>query len=340
MMTSVTTPRPTDPGLLPAGTDFERLYEIAKVIQLCDRRVQAEVKSGRLKAATYPVSGLEGVCASLGVALRRDDYLVSTYRNLGDVVAKGLSLRSVIAEVAGRATGVAKGKGGAMHIADSSAGLMTTTGIVGSGLPIAAGLGLSSLLSGDGKVTAVTFGDGSTSIGAFHEAMNLAAVWKLPVLFLCQNNLWAEHTPIELHTLVTDIAAKAAAYGMPSATVDGFDALQTLATLTQAVDKIRAGEGPFFVQAKTYRLSGHTSTADYSYMPAEALEKARAGEAVGRLRRELLDAGIISEARLAEIDHEAAGAVDDAFDFAYASPYPDAGEAFTDVFGNHTIKEG
>jgi TPP-dependent pyruvate/acetoin dehydrogenase alpha subunit len=339
-MTSLTTVEAANLGQVPRDTDFERLYEIAKTIQLCDRRVQADVKSATLKAATYPVTGLEGVCASLGMALRPEDYLVSTYRNLGDVIAKDLSLRSVIAEVAGRSTGVAKGKGGAMHIADASKGLMTTTGIVGSGLPIATGLGLSSLLAGDGRVTAVTFGDGATSIGAFHEAMNLAAVWKLPVLFVCQNNGWAEHTPIEEHTLVTDMAAKASAYGMASATVDGFDVFATLATFADAVGHIRAGKGPFFVEAKTYRMSGHTSTADYSYMPAEALAKAREGEAVGRLRRELSEGGLVESSQLDAIDQKAAAIVADAFEFAYASPYPEASEAFTDVFGDYSNKKG
>jgi pyruvate dehydrogenase E1 component alpha subunit len=323
---------------LPPEADLERLYSVAKKIQVCDQKIQKEVKSGTLKAATYPVAGLEGVCAGLALALNPDDYLVSTYRNLGDVIAKGVPLRPVIAEIAGRATGVAKGKGGAMHIADSAYGLMTTTGIVGSGLPIAAGLALSSLLAGDGKITAVTFGDGATSIGAFHEAMNLAAVWKLPILFVCQNNQWAEHTPTGDHMVVTEIATKAKGYGMQSATTDGFNPLATLEVLRGAADSIRSGGGPFFVEAVSYRLSGHTSTADYSYMPKEHLDAARKAEPVGRLRELLETSAVLSGERLEEIDSQAFADVEDAFAFAYASDYPDPREAYTDVFSTKMME--
>ncbi|MGC0237767.1 thiamine pyrophosphate-dependent dehydrogenase E1 component subunit alpha [Arthrobacter sp. SD76] len=311
---------------------------MAKTIQVCDQKIQKDVKAGTLKAATYPVAGLEAVCAGLALALNPDDYLVSTYRNLGDVIAKGVPLSPVIAEIAGRATGVAKGKGGAMHIADSAYGLMTTTGIVGSGLPIAAGLALSSLLAGDGKITAVTFGDGATSIGAFHEAMNLAAVWKLPILFVCQNNQWAEHTPTGDHMVITEIASKAKGYGMESATTDGFDPVATLEVLRRATESIRNGGGPFFVEAVTYRLSGHTSTADYSYMPKENLDAARGAEPVGKLRELLESSAVLSKERLEEIDGQALADVEDAFAFAYASDYPDPREAFTDVFSTKTME--
>jgi pyruvate dehydrogenase E1 component alpha subunit len=294
------------------------------------------VKSGALKAATYPVEGLAGVCAGLALALTKDDYLVSTYRNLGDVIAKGVPLRRVIAEIAGRVTGVAKGKGGAMHIADSSYGLMTTTGIVGSGLPIATGLALSSVLSGDGRITAVTFGDGATSIGAFHEAMNLAAVWNLPILFLCQNNQWAEHTPTGDHMVVTEIAAKAKNYGMRYDTTDGFDAVATAEVLIRAAESIRDGGGPIFVEAVTYRLSGHTSTADYSYMPKDRLNAARSAEPVARLREHLEEMTAVGTERLEKIDQQALAEIEDAFAFAYASDYPDPHEAFTDVFSTTT----
>ncbi|MEV0688221.1 thiamine pyrophosphate-dependent dehydrogenase E1 component subunit alpha [Nocardia sp. NPDC050378] len=323
---------------LPAEADLERFYTVAKTIQTCGSRIQKDVKSGTLKAATYPVAGLEAVCASLGLALRPEDYLVSTYRNLGDVIAKGVPLRPVIAEIAGRATGVAKGKGGAMHIADSAYGLMTTTGIVGSGLPIATGLALSSLLAGDGRITAVTFGDGATSIGAFHEAMNLAAVWNLPILFMCQNNQWAEHTPTTLHMVDTQIAGKVRSYGMQSATVDGFDPLATLEVVLEAAESVRNGDGPYFVEAVSYRLGGHTSTADYAYMPKEDLDAARKAEPVGRLRELLEGSAALSSQRLEEIDSAALAEVEDAFTFAYASDYPDQREAYTDVFSTETME--
>lgn len=309
---------------------LELVYATARTIATCDARIRAEVKQGNLQAATYPVAGLEGVCAALGAALAPTDYLVSTYRNLGDVVAKGVPLRSVIAEIAGRVTGVAKGKGGAMHIADSSHGLMTTTGIVGSGLPIAVGLALASSLDRDGRVTAVTFGDGATSIGSFHEAVTLASVWKLPVLFLCQNNGWAEHTPIEEYATSTDIAARVSAYSIQTHRVDGFDTVATLGVLRQAVADVRAGRGPVFVEAITYRLAGHTSTTDFSYMPKDRLAEEQSREPVARLRRLLEDSGSPEE-RLNEIDNDAAALVEDAFSFAYSSDFPPEADAYTDV---------
>lgn len=316
---------------------LESVYATARTIATCDARIRAEVTKGNLQAATYPVAGLEGVCAALGAALAPSDYLVSTYRNLGDVVAKGVPLRSVIAEIAGRVSGVAKGKGGSMHLADSSHGLMTTTGIVGSGLPIAVGLALASSLDKDGRVTAVTFGDGATSIGAFHEAVTLASVWKLPVLFLCQNNGWAEHTPIEEYATSTDIAARVSSYSIQTHRVDGFDAIATLAVLQQAVANIRAGRGPVFVEAITYRLAGHTSTTDFSYMPKDRLAEERRREPVTRLRRVLQESDVLTTERLDEIDAAAAATVDDAFSFAYSSEYPTQNDAYTDVFADSQI---
>ncbi|CAN5344262.1 thiamine pyrophosphate-dependent dehydrogenase E1 component subunit alpha [soil metagenome] len=317
--------------------DLERLFELALTIQLCDDRMQKEVKSGNIKAATYPVRGLEGVCAALGTALTRQDYMVSTYRNLGDVIAKGIPLGSVIAEICGRVTGVARGKGGAMHMADTSVGFMTTTGIVGSGLPIATGLALASKLAGDDRVTVVTFGDGATSIGAFHEAMNLATLWKLPLVFVCQNNGWGEHTPIEEYMINTDISAKARSYGLVAERVDGFDAAVTLGAVRRAIDAARSGQGPRFIEAMTYRLSGHTSTTDFSYMDKQVLESFKENDAIVRLRSALESAGA-GEA-VESISATATATVAEAFAFAFASEYPDPHDAYTDVFATTAREE-
>lgn len=217
-----------------------------------------------------------------------------------------------------------------MHIADTGVGFMTTTGIVGSGLPIAAGLALASQLAADGRVTAVTFGDGATSIGAFHEAMNLATLWQLPVLFICQNNGWGEHTPVDEYMANTDIAGKAASYGLVSERVDGFDAVATYRAVQRAVDAIRAGHGPRFIEAMTYRLSGHTSTADYAYMPQELLRSHEADDALVRLESALVDRGLSDRVTAAVSDIQTY--VEDAFAFAAASPYPEPEEAMQDVF--------
>lgn len=315
----------------------ERMYELMLTTKLADDHAREEAKAGRLQAAFYPVRGLEAVCAALGEVLRPDDQLVSTYRNLGDALAKGVSLPAIIAELYGRVVGVSKGKGGAMHLHDTAAGFMTTTGIVGSGLPIAVGLGLGAQLDAADRVVVVTFGDGATSIGAAHEAFNLASLWKLPVLFLCQNNQWGEHTPIAEYAGSTDLAARAAAYGMTAHRVDGFDVFATLRNLRDAVEAIRRGGGPVFVEAMTYRLTGHTGTADFSYVPAEELAAAMERDPAPVFRAWLTAAGGFTEDDVAAVERRAGQAVRDAFAYAEASPLPGPEELYADVFATDLV---
>jgi TPP-dependent pyruvate/acetoin dehydrogenase alpha subunit len=319
---------------LPDRADLARMYELMLTTTLADNAAREETKAGRLQAAFYPVRGLEGVCAAMSVALRSDDQLVSTYRNLGDALAKRVSLRSIIAELYGRVDGTSKGKGGGMHLHDTSVGFMTTTGIVGSGLPIASGLALGAQLDEDDRIVVVTFGDGATSIGAFHEAMNLAALWRLPLVFLCQNNRWGEHTPIAEYAANTDLAARAASYGMTACTVDGFDPIETWRVLRGAAAAVRSGDGPVFIEAITYRLTGHTGTADYSYVPANELAAALGRDPAPTFRDWLRKNGLFTEDDLLAIERRAQDVVADAFSFAQASPLPDRDARYTDVFAN------
>jgi len=316
------------------------MYAVMQTTTLCDERFREEVRAQKLQAAFYPVRGLEGVCAALGAVLESRDYLVSTYRNLGDAIAKGVPLGRVVAEAAGRVTGVSKGKGGPMHLQDLDAGLMATTGIVGSGIPIAAGLALAAQLDDDGRVAAVTFGDGATAIGAFHEAMNLAALWRLPLVFVCQNNGWAEHTPLSEYAANPDLAGRAAAYGMAAVAVDGFDPIATWQVLDEAVARARSSAGPTFVECRTYRLFGHVGLGDYSYMPEQELEAAMAKDPAPSFRRWLMAAGAATEAELDERDRQAAATVDTAFDFAMASPPPAPDELYRDVFHDDAMMVG
>jgi len=329
----------------PPPAVLERMYEVMRTVTMTDERARAEVKAGRMPAAFYPVRGLEGVCAALGAVLAPTDQLVSTYRNLADTVAKGVPLRAIIAELHGRVAGTSKGRGGTMHMHHDPSGLMATTGIVGSGLPIAAGLALAAQLDGaspDGarRAVAVTFGDGATAIGAYHEAMNLAALWRLPLVFVCQNNGWAEHTPLAAYAPATDLAARAAAYGMTARAVDGFDPIETWRVLGEALTRARGGDGPTFVECRTYRLVGHTSSADYSYMPKAELESALARDPAPTFRRWLIDGGDVPESRLDEIDKAVDEAIDDAFEFARAAPRPAPGDIYDDVFADRTWVEG
>jgi acetoin:2,6-dichlorophenolindophenol oxidoreductase subunit alpha len=335
-MTTETSTHTTDhdSGDTPERGDLASMYELMLTTTLADNKAREETKAGRLQAAFYPVRGLEAVCAALSVALRREDQLVSTYRNLGDALAKGTSLRAIVAELYGRVDGTSKGKGGGMHLHDTAVGFMTTTGVVGSGLPIAAGLALGAQLDGDDRVVAVTFGDGATSIGAFHEAMNIAALWKLPLIFLCQNNQWGEHTPLAEYAGNTDLTSRAASYGMTATRVDGFDPIETWRVLRNAAAAARAGEGPVFVEAVTYRLTGHTGTADFSYVPADELSAAMARDPAPTFRSWLHASAGFSDAELTDIERAAARAVDDAFDFAVNSAAPSPEELYTDDYAH------
>lgn len=315
-----------------SATEMLDLYRMMTLIGAVDERIRAEVRSGTLQAATYPVRGLEAACAALSEAMRPEDQLVSTYRSIGDALAKRSSLTRILAEVFGRASGVSKGKGGTMHLHDQEAGFVTSTGIVGSGLPIAVGLGLAAQLDGDGRAVIVTFGDGATSIGAFHESLNMAALWKLPVVFVCQNNQWAEYTPLVEHAGSTDLAARAASYGMTALRADGFDPLQATEALRSATGHARAGQGPVFVEVETYRLASHSGVGDNSYVPQEELDTALARDPIPTFRTHLIETGAASEQGLERLEATVEAEVTQAFREAMKGPFPDPRERYVDVF--------
>lgn len=323
---------------LPNATaeELTRLYRTMATITVCDAETVGAVRAGRLNAAVYPVRGLEAVCAALGLALDQTDYLVSTYRNLGDAIAKGVSMREIVAEAYGRTGGTSKGLGGPMHLADVSHGLMATSGIVGGGVPIAVGLALAAQLDEEGQVVATTFGDGATSIGAFHEAMNLAALWRLPIVFVCQNNQWGEHTALKDYAANPDLAERAAAYGMRSEQVDGFDPIATLGVMRGAVEDARAGRGPVFVEALTYRLGPHSAASDSSYMPKDDFAAAMQRDPTPTFRTWLIEEGLVSSATLDDIDATVKDLVADAMRFAAESRAPTLDMLYDDVFADRS----
>lgn len=313
-----------------------RLYEIAARIKLTDKRVRKLLTSGQLQANYYSPAGHELIAASIGAALGREDYLCTTYRGLQDQVAKGVPLDLLLAEYFGRVTGACKGKGGPMHITHRPSNLLLTTGIVGSGLPIATGLGWAAALRGEGQVVVVTFGDGASNIGAFHESLNLAAVWKLPVVFVCANNLYAEHTPYEAGTSSATIAQRSAAYDIPGVVVNGKDAFETSAAITAAVDRARAGDGPSLVEARTFRLYGHNMNDGHKYMRTGELAAARESEPVAALRTWLTTEGEVAEGDLAALEQGIEAELDAAVEFARASDVPGPEELYIDVYAEVT----
>ena len=311
------------------------IYTRTMRIARSDEKLRGLIAGGSLATIYYTVRGQELVSAAAMAALNRDDYLVTTYRGQHDQIAKGVPLGPLFAEIAGRATGTCKGKGGSMHITHPESGVMVTTGVVGSGLPIANGLAIASQNRKDGRVTIVCFGDGATNIGAFHEAMNMAQLWALPVIFLCQNNHYGEHTAFADHTKCESIASRAAAYGMKGVRVDGNDAEATYDAVSDAAERARRGEGPTLIEAMCYRMMGHFFGADFSYMPKEHLAEMAAADPLPRIRKLLLDHQV-SEAELDAIDAKVDAEIEAAVKFALDSPLPDAVEIRKDVFEEET----
>ncbi len=316
-----------------AGPDRDTLLEIYRrttLINRSDERFRALLTQGKLAIVYYPVRGQEVLSAAMMTALNPDDYLITTYRGVHDQLAKGIPSKLLWAEFTGRATGTCKGKGGPMHITHPETGVMVTTGVVGSGLPIANGLAIASQNRGDGRVTVVCFGDGASNIGAFHEAMNMAQLWKLPVIFLCQNNKYGEHTAFAAHTDSESIVSRAAGYGMRGVQCDGNDAVDMYNTAKDAVDRARRGEGPTLIEAMTFRMLGHLFGADFSYVPKEMTEAGIANDPVPRFRKQLLEMQV-AESTLADIEAAVEKEIDEAVAFAMDSPFPELDELRIDV---------
>ncbi|WP_428310526.1 thiamine pyrophosphate-dependent dehydrogenase E1 component subunit alpha [Hydrocarboniphaga sp.] len=306
------------------------IYRRANLIYRADEKFRQMIMGGQLQIIYYSPRGQEILSAALMAAVNRSDYLITTYRGIHDQLAKGIPPRELWAEFAGKKTGTCKGKGGPMHITHPDTGVMVTTGIVGSGLPIANGLALASQLEGDGKVTVVCFGDAATNIGAFHEALNLAQIWKLPVIFVCQNNLYGEHTPQAKSTGCKELIDRAPGYGIRAVSVNGNDAFAMHTAAKQAVEYARAGKGPTFIEAKTFRFFGHLLGDDSHYIPAEEMAAAKAADPIPAYRGQLLALGI-EAAALDAIDADIAATIEEAAQFALVSEYPDASEIRLDV---------
>jgi 2-oxoisovalerate dehydrogenase E1 component len=310
------------------------LYRTMMRIRRSDERIRMGMAGGEFGFAYWPVEGQEAISAGAACAIRPEDQSVITYRGLADAVAKGIPLGPYFAELMGKATGLSKGKAGAMGVSAPEVGVAWATGIVGEGPPIANGLALASRLRGDGTVVLVCFGDGATSIGFVHEAMNMAAVWDLPVVFLCQNNAYAECTPVAEYTKTVHFADRAAGYGMPGVQVDGTDPVAVYQAVAGAADRARRGEGPTFVEAVAFRLQGHYFGDSMAYVDQEQLQAARTRDPVSLFRERLLAAGVASSAELDAIDDALRQEVEEAIQFAVESDQSDPAELYVDVYSD------
>ncbi|MFC3608823.1 thiamine pyrophosphate-dependent dehydrogenase E1 component subunit alpha [Stutzerimonas tarimensis] len=308
------------------------IYRRAHLIKTADDRFIELIKAGQIASPYYSTRGQELIPAALSVNLKAADYVITTYRGIHDQLAKGIPLRPFVAEFMGRATGTCKGKGGPMHITHLASGLPVTTGVVGSGLPIANGLAWAAQLNKTGQVTVCNFGDGATNIGAFHEALNLASVWNLPVIFVCQNNGYAEHTKYEFGTGAKAIVDRAIAYGMHGIQCNGNDAVEMYQAANEAIERARAGKGPTLLEARTFRFRGHLLGDDSHYIAKDEMAAAMEADPMPRLRAWLIDQGHATDADISAIETRNRDEFEDAVEFGLSSPWPDVSELSKDVY--------
>jgi len=311
---------------------LKEMYTIMVKIRFFEERAITEYRKG-LPGFVHPSIGQEAVPAGVCAFLREDDYTITTHRGHGDIIAKGAQLDRMMAELFAKKTGYCKGKGGSMHIADVSRNILGATGIVGDGLPIAAGVGAALKMQGKDSIMVAFFGDGSTNSGAFHEGIGLAAAWSLPVLFVCQNNQYQQSTPTRDYTRLSDIADRAKGYGIPGMSVDGNDAIAVAEVAREAIEKCRRGEGPIFIVANTYRTVGHhMGDPGTSYRPKEEVEEWKKKDPIKRLRQQMVQNKMATDAELDEIEQNVLRELDEAVKFAQESPMPAPEEALEDIY--------
>ena len=320
----------------PASNVLLDIYRRMTRIKVNDARIIASMKAGKLTMPYYSGRGQECIPAAVSVLLSNDDYIVTIYRGIHDMIAKGVPPKLIWAELAGRSTGTCKGKGGPMHITHPETGCMVTTGVVGSGMPIGCGLALATQVRGEKRVTVTNFGDGASNIGAFHESMNLASVWKLPVIFMCQNNRYAEHTAYAKGTSIESIADRAKSYSMPGFRVDGNDPVAVYNATKTAIERARAGQGPTLIEAMTFRFNGHLLGDMGEYIPKEEYAAAVAADPYPKYRQWLVDNKHATGAKLDSIDAEVNAEIEAAIKFAFDSPLTDVAEITRDVYAAAT----
>ena len=310
------------------------LFERMAVIRTTEKAAYDLFMSGLVKGTTHLAAGHEAVAVGASAALRPDDYVFATYRGHHHAIARGATPEACLAELMSRATGLCGAKGGSMHLTVAEGNMLGSYAIVGSHLPIACGAAWSAKLRGSGQVAVAFFGDGATNIGAFHEALNLAAVWKLPALFVCENNLYMEYTPIASVTAVAQPAAdRAPAYGLPAEVIDGNDVVAVWEATARAVERARAGNGPTIIEALTYRQYGHSRADPGKYRPQEEVDEWLKRDPLTLLADRLRGDGVAEDA-LQERRDRAQKVVDAAVEAAKAAPPPDEAAALTDVWAD------
>ena len=308
------------------------MYEKMFTIRRFEEQARREADAGKLRGIHSSI-GQEAVPTGVCAHLRDEDFVLGTHRSHHHCIAKGVDLNEMMAELFGKSTGTGNGKGGTMHIADINKGMLGANGIVGSNIPVATGVALTAKVKGTDNVSVVFFGDGASSQGALHEAMNLASIWKLPVLFVCENNRYAESTPFEYSVAGGSVSNRADGYGIPGVTVDGQAVLDVFEVAKEAVARARAGEGPTLIEAQTYRYLGHAGHDDpLTYRSEEEQEYYMNRDCIVTFKKYILDSSIADEDELAQIEKKCDAAIATSVKFADDSPYPSDEALMEDVY--------
>lgn len=309
------------------------LEQYARMVEIRDfeERVNALFAEGLIHGTTHLCLGQEALAVGLATVLRPTDIVTATYRGHGVALALGMNPRSVLAEIMGKAEGCTGGLGGSMHLCDMSVGLLPTFAIIGGGIPVAAGAALAFQTRGEDSVAVSVFGDGATNIGAFHEALNLAAVWKLPVVFVLDNNVYGEYSRINLTTPFEDLYVRADSYSMPGIQVDGMSLSAVVPALQEAVDRARSGGGPSLIEAKTYRFAGHSRADTAPYRPEGELESWQERDPLLVARSELTSRGLATQEQLAQVSDQVTQGLATLVEEVSAAPSPSVADMFRNI---------
>lgn len=308
------------------------MYRTMVRIRRFEERVKEEFAKGRIPGFVHLYAGEEAIATGVCAALRQSDKVTSTHRGHGHCIAKECDVNGMMAEIFGKATGLCKGKGGSMHIADVEKGMLGANGIVGGGPPLACGAALTAKTLGRDDVCICFFGDGASEQGTFHESLNLAAIWKLPVIFVAENNGYAESTPAHYHCSIENIAERAASYGIPGASIDGNDVFAVYEATQQAVHRARTGQGPTLLEFKTYRHHGHFEGDQQTYKTDQYHAATKERDPIDSFRKAVTEQGWLSAAEMDAIDSEVAQEIESAVAYSDSSPYPALDEITSDVY--------
>jgi TPP-dependent pyruvate/acetoin dehydrogenase alpha subunit len=308
------------------------MYEMMVKIRRFEENVRESFKAGLFPGWTHVCIGEEAGPVGACFALRKDDYMASTHRGHGQCIAKGMSLKGIMAELMGKVDGVCKGKGGSMHLGDMSIGAMGGNAILGAGSAIASGAALSAKRRGTDQVALAFFGEGASNQGIVHEAMNIAALWKLPVIFFIESNQWAELSRRDAHLCIDTLALRAQGYGMPGVTVDGNDVTKVYEAMSKAVERARKGEGPTLIDSITYRWDGHYVGDPVAARPEGELEKWMKKDPIERLAKKLMKDGVLDKSKVKKIQQKIDKEIEEAIEFGKQSPYPPLEDMYKNVY--------